>query len=186
LSKSYPHGWNKASPNERSDSQPIEPLAASAAEELSTSVRPAEGSTEHRTRQKEIGFSYHQLLGNTYAYVVGRMDIIYAVTLHTCYSHACYSSAPDRCHYLALKRLCKYLQHTIDWAILYWGQAPGDLLSTGDFKILSVDNKDLPGFPKFSSFLELVVYVIDTTSRKKSGSWILDSLLRSLRFQYTT
>jgi hypothetical protein len=87
--------------------------------------------------------------------VVGRVDISYAVTLV-----ARYSSAPDRCHYLALKRLCKYLRHTIDWVILYWRQEPCDLLPAGDFKTLSVDNKDLPEFPKFSSsLLELVDYV---------------------------
>jgi hypothetical protein len=95
------HGWDKPSPTEKSDSKPIEPLAASTAEELSTSVGPAEGSTEHRTLEKEIGFSYRQVLGElTYAYVVGRVDISYAVTLL-----ARYSSTPDRCHYLALKRL---------------------------------------------------------------------------------
>jgi hypothetical protein len=89
------HGWDKPSPTEKSDSKPIEPLAASTAEELSTSVGPAEGSTEHRTLQKEIGCSYRQVLGElTYAYVVGSVDISYAVTLL-----ARYSSTPDRCHY---------------------------------------------------------------------------------------
>jgi hypothetical protein len=41
------HGWDKPSPTEKSDSKPIEPLAASTAEELSTSIGPTEGSTEH-------------------------------------------------------------------------------------------------------------------------------------------
>jgi hypothetical protein len=86
--------------------------------------------------------------------MVGHVDISYAVTIL-----ARYSSAPDRCHYLALKRLCKHLRRTIDWGIRYWLQAPCDLLPTGDFKILSIDNKDLPEFPKFSSLLELVGYV---------------------------
>jgi hypothetical protein len=45
------HGWDKPSPTEKSDSQPIEPLAASTAEELSPSVGPAEGSTERRGAQ---------------------------------------------------------------------------------------------------------------------------------------
>jgi hypothetical protein len=86
----------------------IEPLTASTAEELSTSVGPAEGSTEHRTLEKEIGFSYRHVLGElTYAYVVGRVDTSYAVTLLARYSS-------DRCHYLASKRLCKYLRRTID------------------------------------------------------------------------
>jgi hypothetical protein len=56
------HGWDKPSPTEKSDSKPIEPLAASTAEELSTSVGPAEGSTEHRTLEKEIGFSGKDIL----------------------------------------------------------------------------------------------------------------------------
>jgi hypothetical protein len=76
------HGWDKASPTEKSDSKPIEPLAASTAEELSTSVGRAEGSTDHRTLEKEIGFSYRQVLGElTYAYVGGGVDISYTVTL---------------------------------------------------------------------------------------------------------
>jgi hypothetical protein len=78
-------------------------------------------STEHRSLENEIGFSfsYSQVLGDlTYAYVVERVDISYAVTLL-----ARYSSTPNRIHYLALKRLCKYLRHTIDWEIFYWRQA---------------------------------------------------------------
>jgi hypothetical protein len=43
------HGWNKASPTEKSDPKPIEPLAAFTAEELSISVGPAEDSAEYRT-----------------------------------------------------------------------------------------------------------------------------------------
>jgi hypothetical protein len=50
------NGWDKRSPTEKSDSKPIEPLAPSTTEELSTSVGPAEGSTEHRTLEKEIIF----------------------------------------------------------------------------------------------------------------------------------
>jgi hypothetical protein len=139
------HGWDKPSPTEKSDSKPIQPLAASAAEELSTSVGPAE---------KEIGLSYRQVLReHTYAYMV-RCEDSYTVTLL-----ARYSSASDRCHYLILKRLCKYLRRTIDWGVLHWRRAPCGLLPAGDFKILSIDNKDLPVFPKFSSPLVLVGYV---------------------------
>jgi hypothetical protein len=50
---------DKPSDREKSDSKPIKPLAASTVEELSTSVEPTEGSTEHRTLVKEICFSYH-------------------------------------------------------------------------------------------------------------------------------
>jgi hypothetical protein len=60
--------------------------------------------------------------------------------------------------YLALKRLRKYLRRTIDWGILYWRKEACDLLAAGDFKTLSVDNKDLPEFPKFSKLWELADY----------------------------
>jgi hypothetical protein len=65
----------------------------------------------------------------------------------------------DRCHYLAFKRLCKYLRCTTDWGILYWRQAPHDFQPAGDFKTLSVDTTYLYEFPKLSSLLELVDYV---------------------------
>jgi hypothetical protein len=136
------HGWDKPSPTDKSATKPIEPLAAATADELSTSIGPAEDTAEHRAREKEIGFGYRQVLGElTHAYVVGRVDISYAVTFL-----ARYASAPDRCHYLAPKRLCKYPRRTIDWRILYLRKEPCDLLPAGDFKTLSVDNKDLPEF----------------------------------------
>jgi hypothetical protein len=158
------HDWDKPSPTEKSDSKPIELFATSAAEDLFTSVRPTKDSTEHRTLEKEIGFNYRQVLGElTYAYVVGRLDISYAVTLL-----ARYSFTPNRCPYLALKRLCKDLRRTIDWGIPYWRQAPCDLLPAGDFKNLSVDNKDLHEFPKFSNLLEVVGVAMDPSTPLQS------------------
>jgi hypothetical protein len=47
------------------------------------------------------------------------MDVYYAVTFLDRYA-----SAPDRCHYLALKRLCNHLRRTIDWGIFYWRNDP--------------------------------------------------------------
>jgi hypothetical protein len=75
------HGWDKPSLTEKSDSKPIEPLAASSADELFPSVGLAEDSTEHQPL-KIIGFRYCMVLGELpYAYVViGRVDISYAVT----------------------------------------------------------------------------------------------------------
>jgi hypothetical protein len=55
------NGWDKPSPTEKSDSKPIEALAASTAEELSTLIGPTEGTTENRTLEKEIGLSYRQV-----------------------------------------------------------------------------------------------------------------------------
>jgi hypothetical protein len=56
-------GWYKPSSTEKSDSKPIESFTASTAEELSTSVGSDDGSTEHRTLEKSIGFSYRKVLG---------------------------------------------------------------------------------------------------------------------------
>jgi hypothetical protein len=75
------HGWDKSSLTEKLNSKPIEVLAASTAEELSTSVGLAEDSTDHCTLEKERGFTYRQVAGElTYAYVVGSLGISYAVT----------------------------------------------------------------------------------------------------------
>jgi hypothetical protein len=48
-----------------------------------------------------------------FMYVLGRVDISYEVTFL-----ARYSSVSDRCHYLALKRLSKYLRRTINYLAL--------------------------------------------------------------------
>jgi hypothetical protein len=74
------HGWDKPSPTEKSDSKPIEPLVASTAEELSTSVEPAEGSTEHTepghsglgpTLGPALGEALGPLLGDEFGSPVG-------------------------------------------------------------------------------------------------------------------
>jgi hypothetical protein len=91
--------------------------------------------------EKDIGFSYRQVAVEfTHAYVVGRVGISDTVTLLPRYS-----SAPNRCHYLALKRLCRYLQRTVDWRSCT-SEKRRDFLPTGDFKTLSFDNKDFPSF----------------------------------------
>jgi hypothetical protein len=60
--------------------------------------------------------------------------------------------------YIALKRLCKYLRHTIDWGFLYWRQEPCDLLRAGDFKTLSKWKQKTYQVPEVL-LLELVGYV---------------------------
>jgi hypothetical protein len=90
------HGWDKPSPTEKLDTKPIEPLAASSAKELSISIGPAEDTAEHRALEKEIGFGYRQVLGEfTYTYVVGRVDISYAVTFLARYASALVDSCGD-------------------------------------------------------------------------------------------
>jgi hypothetical protein len=130
--------------------------------------------------------------------VVGRVDISYAVILL-----ARCSSAPDRCHYLVVKRLCKDLRRTIDWEILNWRQAPCDLLPSGYIKTLSIDNMDLSEFPNLSNLLKLVGYVdgrmpptcalVDRTSFHRCSSALEQNLqstglclLLSLRFRTHT
>jgi hypothetical protein len=93
------HGWYKPSPTEKSDSKPIESLAASTAKELSTSVGSDDGSTGHRTLEKEIGFSYRKVLGE-----LRPRTWLDVWTLATQSLLVRYSSAPYRCHYLALRR----------------------------------------------------------------------------------
>jgi hypothetical protein len=57
------HGWDKPSSTEKSDSKPIEALATFTAEDISTSVGPAEDSAENGALEKEISFGYRQVLG---------------------------------------------------------------------------------------------------------------------------
>jgi hypothetical protein len=85
----------------------------------------------------------------TYAYVVGRVEIHYVVTLLIRYSSAISPSSACASTFDALSM----------GGSLYWRQAPCDLLPAGDFKTLSIDNRDFPEFPKFFSLLELVGYV---------------------------
>ena len=77
---------------------------------------PAEGSADHKNLEREIGFSYRQVLGELiYAYIVCRLDIGYAVVLLSRFA-----SAPAREHYLTLKGICKYLRRTKHWGLIYW------------------------------------------------------------------
>ena len=60
---------------------------------------PPEGTVEHRRLEQDVRYSFRQVLGKlTYAYVLCRPDIGYAVTL---LSH--YSTAPHQEHYVTLK-----------------------------------------------------------------------------------
>jgi hypothetical protein len=85
---------------------------------------PTEGTSEHRQLEKDVGFSYRQVLGELiHAYVICRLDIGFAVT-----SLSRFSQAPARDHYMALKNVVRYLGRTIDWGTVYWREKPVDAL----------------------------------------------------------
>jgi hypothetical protein len=109
------HGWTAPESGE-SDRHDLTPMSYDKAAHLLTLSGPKEGTPEHRTLQEASKFSYRQLLGEClYAFVVGRLDIGYAVTLL-----ARMASAPHAEHYAALKKVVKYLRATKDWGIYYW------------------------------------------------------------------
>ena len=109
------HGWEKPSPHE-SDRHDTVPIPPDYAKTLTSLQGPVEGTREHAALEKEIGFSYRQVLGEViYAYVVCRLDIGFAATLLSCFAQA-----PHHDHYIALKGIVKYLRCTKDWGIVYW------------------------------------------------------------------
>jgi hypothetical protein len=106
---------------------------------------PPEGSAEHARLCTEIGYSYRQVLGElTYAYVLCRPDIGYAVTLLSRFS-----TAPHKEHYLALRQICKYLRRTADWGIIYWRPSPNPTLPHVPLDLVELD-PSLGVFPRSS------------------------------------
>ena len=146
------HGWEqpKLQESDRHDVVPVSPLKVPSLLKLHG---PAEGTKEHRELEKDVGFSYRQVLGECiYAYVVCRLDIGYAVTML-----ARRATAPHREHYAALRDVCKYLRATKDWGIVYWRDQPVESLPKVDFKQPKYGD-DLPDFPR-NDLLNLVGYV---------------------------
>jgi hypothetical protein len=120
---------------------------------LSTLEGPLEGTQEHCTLESEVGYSYRQVLGEiVYAYVVCCLDIGYAATFLSCFSQA-----PAREHYKALKDIVKYLRHAMDWGIIYWRQNPVDSLPRINLPDVPID-PSLLTFPTHD-LLQLTGYV---------------------------
>lgn len=147
------HNWTQPDhqQSDRHDSVPLSPSLISA---LGSTKGPAEGTNEYRDLAATAGFSYRQILGELiYAYVVGRLDIGYAVTFL-----ARSSGAPTAAHYAALKSVVKYLRRTKSWGLIYWRPAPLEHLPHVPFDLAEALDDTLPPFPRHP-LSELVGYV---------------------------
>jgi hypothetical protein len=135
------HGWETPSAREsdRHDCVPLSPDAMSALAILSG---PAETDPAHAELERQLGFSYRQVLGElTYANMICRLDIGFAVTFL-----ARFALAPHHDHYVALKNVVRYLRSTIDWGLIYWCPSPVTTLPTVPLVRPSLD-PSVPAFP---------------------------------------
>lgn len=146
------HGWTTPE-RHQSDRHDSVPLSPSLVTSLSKLQGPAEGTPEYAAIAATAGFSYRQILGELmYAYVVGRLDIGYAVTFL-----ARFSQYPTSGHYAALKSVVKYLRRTKTWGLIYWRPSPLDHLPHVPIDQLPLD-PSIPSFP-CHPLSELVGYV---------------------------
>jgi hypothetical protein len=146
------HGWDTPAVREsdRHDCVPLSPDTMSALALLSG---PDETHSDHATLERRLGFGYRQVLGElTYAYVICRLDIGFAVTFL-----ARFALAPHHDHYVALKNVVRYLRRTIDWGLIYWRRSPVASLPTVSIDQPTLD-PSLPPFPT-SPLDQLVGYV---------------------------
>jgi hypothetical protein len=112
------HGWEAPGTRE-SDRHDSVPLSADVMNNIASLTSPDEPSPDHKLLEKKAaGFSYRQVLGElTYAYVICRLDIGFAVTFL-----ARFALAPHKEHYTALKNvLCRT---TIVWGLVYGRRSP--------------------------------------------------------------
>jgi hypothetical protein len=134
------HGWETppARETDRHDCVPLSPYVMSS---LALLTGPEEASSDHVALERRVGFGYRQVLGElTYAYVICRLDIGFAVTFL-----ARFALAPHYDHYMALKHVVRYLRRTIDWGLVYWRPSPVTSLPT-----VSMDHPPLdPSLPPF-------------------------------------
>ncbi len=125
----------------------------------SNQLRQLRGRLKHTPKfselQKQISFLYRQVLGKLiFAYVIARIDIGYALV-----SLACFSASPHKRHYKAMKQVCRYLQCTMDWGIIYWRRTPIEDLPNDNFVPIPGLDDSLPHFPVTHDPFKLVGYV---------------------------
>jgi hypothetical protein len=158
------HGWDTAAARE-SDRHDCVPLSADAMSSLALLSGPEESHPDHAALERRLGFGYRQVLGElTYAYVICRLDIGFAVTFL-----ARFALAPHPDHYLALKNVVRYLRRTIHWGLIYWRPSPVPTLPTIQLDQPSLD-PSLPPFPSYPlnqlvGFVD-ASYAADPTTRR--------------------
>ena len=68
------------------------------------------------TFQKDMGFAYHQAVGELlFTTITCRPDTLYCII-----KLSQYNSRPARIHYIAVKRVFRYLRDTIEDGLHYW------------------------------------------------------------------
>ena len=106
--------------------------------ELETSSGPTD-PTAHATLQKEMGFAYRQSIGELlFAAITCRPDILYCII-----KLSQYNTKPARIHYLAVKRIFRYLRDTISDGLHYWRQRLDNTLPDSPCPPILHDNHDV-------------------------------------------
>ena len=95
------HGWNTLL---KEGNKLIEPWNPDSIKELERNQCP-QNDGERKEIKEEMGFSYRSAIGELlFAYVLFHPDIGYDMTELSKFSHN-----PARCHYIAVKRVFRYL-----------------------------------------------------------------------------
>ena len=130
------HGWEK----QTHKSPIVSPMnhEKKYLRELETSAGPTD-PTAHAALQKEMGFSYRQSIGELlFAAITCRPDILYCII-----KLSQYNTKPARIHYIAVKRVFRYLRDTIEDGLHYWRQTLNPLLPNSPCPSILHDNHDV-------------------------------------------
>ena len=93
----------------------IEPLHPDGIRELERTVCPTT-DTKRKELTDEFRFSYRSAIGELlFAYMLCHLDIEYDMA-----ELSKFSQNPARCHYVAVKRVFRYLRQTKDWVLIFW------------------------------------------------------------------
>ena len=163
------HGWSTAN---KDASDTIEPLHPKAVNEIETTTGPEKGTAEADRLEKQMGFGYRQCIGEViYAFVTTRPDIGTAVA-----TLAKFSERPALCHYLALKRLFRYLRQTRTRGVIYWRSEPRNELPMGTVVRRPLDANDEkfvgPDRADQLAFYVDAAHATDLRTRRSMGGYV--------------
>ena len=107
-----------------------------------TKLKTASCPTDATARTKlqlELGFSYHQAIGELFfSAITCRPDILYCIT-----KLSQYNTKPARIHYLSVKRVFCYLRDTIEDGLHYWREHKNTTLLDAPCSSILHDNHDV-------------------------------------------